>query len=54
VLQKAQTKLSRLQKVIADGMYPKNGLVDWIKQQFPFILEIVTRDKAHEGCVAVY
>jgi putative transposase len=51
VLQQAQTKSSRLQKVIADGMYPKNGLVDWVKQQFRFILEIVTRDKAQKGFV---
>jgi len=51
VLQKAPTKSSRLQKVIADGMYTKNGLIDWVKQQFNFILEIVTRDKAQKGFV---
>jgi putative transposase len=51
VLPKAQTKSSRLQKVIADGMYTKNGLVDWVKQQFRFMLEIVTRDKAQTGFV---
>lgn len=49
VLLKAHTKSSRLQKVIADGMYPKNGLVEWVKQQFPFVLEIVSRDKAQPG-----
>jgi putative transposase len=53
VLQKAQTKSSRLQKVIADGMYPKNGLVDWVKQQFQFVLEIVTRDKEQKGFVVL-
>jgi len=53
VLPKAHTKSSRLQKVIADGMYPKNGLVDWVKQQFHFILEIVTRDKAQKGFVVL-
>lgn len=49
VLQQAPNKSSRLQKVIADGMYPKNGLVEWVKQQFQFILEIVTRDKEQQG-----
>lgn len=53
VLKQAQTKSSRLQKVIADGMYPKNGLVDWVKQQFRFILEIVSRDKAQKGFVVL-
>ena len=51
VLQKAQLKSSRLQKVIADGIYPKNGLVDWVKQHFPFILEIVSRDPTQKGFV---
>lgn len=53
VLQQAQTKSSRLQKVIADGMYTKNGLGDWVKQQFQFILEIVTRDKEQKGFVVL-
>lgn len=53
VLQKAPSKLSRLQKVIADGMYPKNGLVEWVKQQFRFTLEIVTRDKEQKGFVVL-
>jgi putative transposase len=51
VLQQAQTKSSRLQKVIADGIYTKNGLVNWVKRQFRFILEIVTRDKEQKGFV---
>ena len=53
VLQQAPTKSSRLQKVIADGMYTKNGLGDWVKQQFQFILEIVTRDKEQKGFVVL-
>lgn len=53
VLQKAHSKLNRLQKVIADGMYTKNGLVEWVKQQFPFTLEIVTRDKEQKGFVVL-
>jgi putative transposase len=53
VLQKAHSKLSRLQKVIADGMYTKNGLVEWVKQQFRFTLEIVTRDKEQKGFVVL-
>jgi putative transposase len=53
VLQKAHSKLSRLQKVIADGMYTKNGLIDWVKQQFRFTLEIVTRDKEQKGFVVL-
>lgn len=53
VLQQAPTESSRLQKVIADGMYTKNGLVDWVKQQFRFILEIVTRDKEQKGFVVL-
>lgn len=53
VLQLAPAKSSRLQKVIADGMYPKNGLVEWVKQQFQFILEIVTRDKEQKGFVVL-
>jgi putative transposase len=51
VLQQAQTQSNRLQKVIADGMYTKNGLVDWVKQRFRFMLEIVTRDKEQKGFV---
>ena len=53
VLQKAPTKSSRLQKVIADGMYTKNGRGDWVKQQFRFILEIVTCNKEHKGFVVL-
>jgi putative transposase len=53
VLQQAPAKSSRLQKVIADGIYPKNGLVEWVKQQFRFILEIVTRDQAQKGFVVL-
>jgi putative transposase len=53
VLQQAPAKSNRLQKVIADGIYPKNGLVEWVKQQFRFILEIVTRDQAQKGFVVL-
>ena len=53
VLQKASEKSSRLQKVLADGIYPKNGLVEWVKQHFHFIVEIVSRDKAHKGFVVL-
>lgn len=53
VLQQAPTKSSRLQKVIADGIYPKNGLVEWVKEQFRFILEIVTRDQGQKGFVVL-
>jgi len=53
VLQQAPAKSSRLQKVIADGIYPKNGLVEWVKQQFHFILEIVTRPHEQKGFVVL-
>lgn len=53
VLPQAPTQSSRLQKIIADGMYAKNGLADWVKQQFRFILEIVTRDKEQKGFVVL-
>ena len=53
VLQKTSEKSSRLQKVLADGIYPKNGLVEWVKQHFHFIVEIVSRDKAHKGFVVL-
>ncbi|MCB0153473.1 MAG: IS5 family transposase [Anaerolineae bacterium] len=53
VLTQAPTKSSRLQKVIADGIYPKNGLVEWVKEQFRFILEIVTRDQGQKGFVVL-
>lgn len=53
VLQQAPAKSSRLQKVIADGIYPKNGLVEWVKQQFHFILEIVTRPQGQQGFVVL-
>lgn len=53
VLYKAATKSSRLQKVLADGIYPKNGLVEWVKQQFQFVLEIVSRDKEQKGFVVL-
>jgi len=53
VLQKAPQKSNRLQKVLADGIYPKNGLVEWVKQPFQFILEIVSRDKTQKGFVVL-
>jgi putative transposase len=53
VLQKAPQKSNRLQKVLADGIYPKNGLVEWVKQQVQFILEIVSRDKTQKGFVVL-
>lgn len=53
VLQKAPQKSSRLLKVLADGIYPKNGLVEWVTQQFQFVLEIVTRDKDQKGFVVL-
>jgi len=53
VLQQAPSQSSRLQKVIADSMDPKNGLVEWVNQQFRFILEIVTRDKEQKGFVVL-
>jgi putative transposase len=53
VLQQAPAQSSRLQKVIADGIYPKNGLLEWVKQQFRFILEIVTRDQGQQGFVVL-
>jgi putative transposase len=53
VLPQAPVKSSRLQKVIADGIYPKNGLVEWVKQQFQFILEIVTRPQGQQGFVVL-
>jgi len=53
VLQKAPHKSSRLQKVQADGIYPKNGLLEWVQQQFQFIMEIVSRNKAQKGFVVL-
>ena len=53
VLQKAPQKSSRLEKVLADGIYPKNGLVEWIEQHFQFIMEIVRRDKMQKGFVVL-
>jgi len=49
---KRTRNFSRLQKVIADGMYTKNGLVEWVKQQFPLHPGNLTRDKEQKGfCV---
>ena len=49
VLEKASAKSSCLHKVLADRIYPKYGLIEWVKQQFQFILEIVSGDKEQSG-----
>jgi putative transposase len=45
----AQRKLPRLQKVMADGAYGWNGLVDWVRACFHFVLELVQRDRKRKG-----
>ena len=42
--------VSSLKKVWADGIYT-GGLLDWVKEMFGLILEVVKRDEGQVGFV---
>lgn len=49
VLESAERKCPRLQKVIGDSAYGWNGFVDTVKRLFRFVLELVKRDPKTKG-----
>jgi putative transposase len=49
VLEKLTHSVSTLQKLWADGIYKKNGLVDWVWESFNIVLEIVEREPGQIG-----
>ena len=50
VLKKVKAQFSRLQLLWADGAY-KGSLIDWVKAQCGWVLQIVTRPKGSKGFV---
>lgn len=48
VLKKVKAQISRLQLLWADGAY-KGQLIDWVKEQCGWILQIVTRPEGTKG-----
>lgn len=49
VLTKLSQSVSTLKKLWADGMYQKNGLVDWVRDSLNITLEIVEREPDQVG-----
>jgi putative transposase len=49
VLQALHETVTSLQKFWADGMYGKNGLVDWVRETLGAVLEIVKRGPEQKG-----
>ena len=49
VLEKLSQSVSTLQKLWADGIYKKNGLVGWVRESFNIVLEIVEREPGQVG-----
>lgn len=49
LLNKVREIVSSLQKLWADGIYKKDGLVDWVRQTFNIVLDIVERDPDQAG-----
>jgi putative transposase len=49
VLEKLTQSVCTIQKLWADGMYKKNGLVDWVRESLNIILEIVQREPDQVG-----
>jgi putative transposase len=48
VFGKLTGRFPRLRKVWADGAY-RGNLLDWVKQRFPWLLDIVKRDDSVKG-----
>lgn len=49
LLSKLTETVSSLQKLWADGIYEKDGLIDWMRETFNIILDIVKRDPDQVG-----
>ncbi len=49
VLEKLTHSVSTLQKLWADGIYKKNGLVDWVWDTLQIVLEIIEREPGQVG-----
>jgi putative transposase len=46
-------KLGRLRVIFADSAYQRNGLPDWIRSRFGWILQTILRPVAARGCVVL-
>jgi putative transposase len=49
VLEKLTQSVTTLQKLWADGIYKKNGLVAWVRESLNIVLEIVEREPGQVG-----
>ena len=49
LLSKLTETVETLEKLWADGIYAKGGLVEWVYEVFDIVLQIVERDEAQEG-----
>jgi putative transposase len=49
VLNQLSQTVSTLQKLWADGMYKKGGLIDWVRQNLQLVLDIVDREPGQVG-----
>lgn len=49
VLEKLSQTVSSLKKLWADGIYKKNGLVDWVRDSLNIVLDIVEREPGQVG-----
>ena len=41
--------MNTIQKILADGAYNSTFLIEWAKQQFSCVIEIVRKDKMAQG-----
>lgn len=53
VLYKVTETIDTLQRLWADGMYEKDGLVEWVRNTLQIALEVVKRPPDHQGFVVV-
>jgi putative transposase len=53
VLMRLRDKLRRLKVIFADSAYGRDGLVDWVKETFGWILQTVLRPVGVKGFVAL-
>lgn len=49
VLTQLSQTVSTLQKLWADGMYKKGGLIDWVRENLHLVLDIVEREPGQVG-----
>jgi len=49
LLNKLTETVATLERIWADGMYGKGGLVEWVQKTFSFVLDIVSRPPEQQG-----